>query len=929
MVIGFERPEAFLLAVPIVVALRGRLARRPLVWALRILLLLAVLAVIARPFRPGTEAGRDVVLVVDRSLSVPERHLATIREIAEHARRQREPGDRIGVVTFGRDAVVERLPSEDFGSLALDRPVDRQASNIAAALESATALIPPGRQGSVVLLSDGFSTGRDPAPAAREAVRRGIRVDAFPLMRTAAGDVAVEDVALPGEVAANEPFQWSGWIRSDRDVEVGLNVLRDGAVISSSKRQLHPGANRLVFRERLSEPGIHRFELHVDLRDDRTPENNRALGVVRVAGRQRILCLTPDGREDRLTRSLRAAGLDVVASAPDRAILDGPSLDPYRVVILENVPARRLAPGAMRNLKTWVEDFGGGLLMTGGRASFGMGGYRRSDVEKVLPVSLEVRQEQRKFALAMSIVLDRSGSMAAPVDGGGTKMDLADQGAAAALEVLGPQDSVSVLAVDTEPHVVIESTPVEDKASLTARILKIESTGGGIYVGVGIHAAADQLATAPQRNRHIVLFADAADSEEPDDVETFVPKLHESGVTVSVIGLGTEQDKDAELLKRIAADGGGRCFFTADAAELPRVFAEETIQVARSAVVDQVVACDLLPAMAGLGDFGGVPFPDLNGYSIAYARPRAQVGVTSRDDLKAPVLAFHQAGLGRAAAFLGEVDGELSGALSDWPRYADFFATIVRWLGGSDSTDDVFADFTRQGHEGVLRVEVTPGNEHRLAGVKARVADPAGAVSEVVLTRVGESALEARIPLGSEGIWRAIVEAGPDQLVRVPPIALPYSPEYEPAADPTAGEELLKRVCEAGGGRVQPPVAEIFSGSRESLGLTDLSAWCAWAALALLVLEIAVRRLQLSLPRIPAALGTKVGRWLRRSVAPPKPLTVARLPSPDDQPWTPPAASKPPSSSPADSNSAPAAASSTPDLGSALDRARRRAQKRR
>ena len=36
--------------------------------------------------------------------------------------------------------------------------------------------------------------------------------------------------------------------------------------------------------------------------------------------------------------------------------------------------------------------------MTGGRKAFGQGGYRKSVLEPVLPVSLEIREEQRIVA---------------------------------------------------------------------------------------------------------------------------------------------------------------------------------------------------------------------------------------------------------------------------------------------------------------------------------------------------------------------------------------------------------------------------------------------------------------------------------------------------------------------------------------------------
>ena len=60
-------------------------------------------------------------------------------------------------------------------------------------------------------------------------------------------------------------------------------------------------------------------------------------------------------------------------------------------------------------------------------------------------------------------------------------MDLANQGACAAVMLLGPADSVSVLAVDSEPHVVVGTTAVDDVDAICGRVRRIESSGGGIF----------------------------------------------------------------------------------------------------------------------------------------------------------------------------------------------------------------------------------------------------------------------------------------------------------------------------------------------------------------------------------------------------------------------------------------------------------------
>src|SRR5205823_2605064 len=105
-------------------------------------------------------------------------------------------------------------------------------------------------------------------------------------------------------------------------------------------------------------------------------------------------------------------------------------------------------------LSTWVKETGAGLMMTGGRESYGPGGYYKSALEAALPVSMELRRDHLDLSVAIVVTLDRSGSMAMPIGGGRAKMDLANLGTMAVLDLLGPMDEFGCHAVDTVPHVI-------------------------------------------------------------------------------------------------------------------------------------------------------------------------------------------------------------------------------------------------------------------------------------------------------------------------------------------------------------------------------------------------------------------------------------------------------------------------------------------
>jgi hypothetical protein len=177
---------------------------------------------------------------------------------------------------------------------------------------------------------------------------------------------------------------------------------------------------------------------------------------------------------------------------------------------------------------------------------------------------------------------------------------------------------------------------------------------------------------------------------------------------------------------------------------------------------------------------------------------------------------------------------------------------------------------------------------------------------------------EARAPLAKDGIELGTLALADGRSLQLPPIALPYSPEFERGPDSMRGERILREIAQESGGLVNPAATEFFRGSREAKGWRLVARELALAALLLLLLEIAARRLELwSLVRVPegvrrsiAAVGARLAR--PRSL-PTAPVTVARA--------TPP----PASGAPPPTVRTPAPPES---MESALGKARRAANKR-
>src|SRR5262249_8154777 len=252
--------------------------------------------------------------------------------------------------------------------------------------------------------------------------------------------------------------------------------------------------------------------------------------LVGVRGARPILHVTA-AKSSGLAKLLQAGQLPVKVRPPEECRWALEELSNYSAGLLENVPAEKIGGAGREGLGAWVRETGSGLMMTGGRNSYGPGGYYKSPIDPLLPVSMELRDEHRKLSLAMVVALDRSGSMLAPVGGGRAKMDLANEGAAQVLDMLGPRDEFGVLAVDTAAHTIADLAPIKNKAAVKKDILSVRSEGGGIFIYVALEAAVEMLLKAKAGTRHILLFADASDSEEPGEYQELLARCKEAGIT--------------------------------------------------------------------------------------------------------------------------------------------------------------------------------------------------------------------------------------------------------------------------------------------------------------------------------------------------------------------------------------------------------------
>jgi len=912
----FSEPIWLLLTIPAVLILRATLAGSRLQRGLRIAATaLMILAVAGPALILSRQVGR-VIAVVDRSKSMPPGADERALELLDLLRDDMPSDARLGVVSFGFDAAVESLPSRDEAA-GLNARLDEDGSNLHRALDTALGLIPEGGSGRLLILSDGRWTGPDPRERAGTAATRGIPLD-YRVMDRPGGDLAISEISAPNRISAREGMLITAFISGDRAQTIDYELLRNGRPISRGSRAVRAGDDRLVFRDMAPVSGTLSYELRIAGEDeDPIPQNNRARFLVDVDAPRGILLVAED-RGSSLARLLRAGGLDVTVQTPIETRFSLDELSGHAALILENVPAEAIGRTGMANIAAWVTETGAGLITTGGQNAYGVGGWYKSPLEPVLPVTMELRRDHQKQALAMVIAVDRSGSMTQPVTVSLAKIDLANIAAAEVVGLLSPIDEIGHIAVDTRPETVIDLRRVDDPGAIRERILELGSSGGGINVYPALVAATKMVAEAAAPTKHIILFSDAADSNEPGNYKELLAKTSAAGITVSVVGLGIENDPHVPLLRDIAERGGGNFYLTNDPLTLPRIFAQDTFVISRRGFIEEPTP---ITVRAGLQIVTGSAFgqpPALGGYNLCYARDEVALGLTTTDEHRAPVLASWFAGNGRVASFTGEAAGSFAGPFAGWARVGDFYTSIARWAAGAGESLPGGSMLTLVQDRGVARVILhldpsretnpfaavpelnvlrgAPGDAPERETVRMRWHDPHALIAELPIR--GDETLLPTLSLDGAAVATAA------------PVRLPYSPEYLPETGERGVSELAA-LAEITGGRERTTMTRIWKELPPRENRFPLAPYLLAAAMLLFLLEIVERRMGLhfSLRRTPARTETRVEpEQARRSP------TGRRAP---DQPGP-----EVPQSEP---EPEPAA---TSGLQSALDRAGKRAKQR-
>lgn len=197
---------------------------------------------------------------------------------------------------------------------------------------------------------------------------------------------------------------------------------------------------------------------------------------------------------------------------------------------------------------------------------------------------------KKRVPINLAIVIDKSGSMS------GQRIEKAREAAILAVNMLNENDTLSIVAYDSEARVIVPATKVDNKLRIIGLINEnIYASGGtALFAGLskGIKQVENQL-TKDKVNR-IILLSDGQANIGPssvDELSQLAIIAAKKNIAITTLGIGS--DYNELLMSSIASYSDGNHVFVNNSADLENVFVHEFTDLMSAIAQDVVITIQL------------------------------------------------------------------------------------------------------------------------------------------------------------------------------------------------------------------------------------------------------------------------------------------------------------------------------------------------
>ncbi|RUL85071.1 VWA domain-containing protein [Tautonia sociabilis] len=889
--------------------------------ALAILLRSAVVSLIALALADPQLVRRNesltTIFLLDASRSIPGDLQAPMlgfinRAILQHQR----PGDRAGVIVFGKEAKVESPPAPYTETLTgVESTIDAEYTDLSSAIKLALASFPDDTARRIVVLSDGNENRGDAYEQALAAAGLGVQIDVLPVDYNYDREVLVEKIALPPDVKKGETVNINVVVRAAAPATGRLEIFQkaDNSTIPIDTLEgveLQRGVNVFRIKQEISDPNFYTYsaqfipeeELRRGLRADRAM-NNMAEGFTQYRGEANVLLIEGTaGEHEELVDALRSKELNVTTLAAGDVTGDGlvggdplptdlAELQKYDAIILANVPKDAFTDGQQDLIATAVHDQGIGLLMIGGDRGFGAGGWMNTPIEKALPVDMQIPALKVKGKAAMVMIMHASEIP----EGNYWQAVVAQE----ALKTLSSYDYAGLLHWQGQESWLF--TLREIGSSKPAMLRAIDRMTPGDMPDMNPSLVMAGRALQQKRDamsRHIIIISDGDPTAPTPQV---INQLKAAKVTVTTVLTAAHGNdiRALQVMQQLAQQTKGRFYNVTNPRALPRIYQKEARLISRPLIFEgpppawnPVLAYQSEPLL-------GLPqdLPPISGLVLSSIKENelVEVPITSPNPTGQvnPVLAHWSYGLGRSVAFTSDAGRKWTANWRNWDSYAAFWSQVVRWALRPVDRGNLNVSLRRE--EGRIKVVVDAVDAEnqflnflQFQGIVNRPdRQPDAPADRVELVQVAPGKYEGTIENAEArgNYFVTLGYRGPDgeQGVLTTGLSVPYSDEYR---DLRSNPVLLESLADATGGAIfswetgpdgrlngeqTAMKADVFRrdrGVEPPKSYRPIWHWLLWCAALIFVGDVGVRRIAPDFDRLRRNLSDAMRKLRGKEVAP-------------------------------------------------------------
>lgn len=298
--------------------------------------------------------------------------------------------------------------------------------------------------------------------------------------------------------------------------------------------------------------GDHKIIASID-GNDYFPQNNVYYKTVHVVEKPRVLLVTKESSPLKTVLG-EIYDLDVQNSLPS-------DIDKYHTVMIDNINEGEMN-SKVNQLKTYLEK-GNGLLYVGGKNTFEFNdacnpqkspSMSNCQIHSLLPVNVGYGSDEEFKDVNIIILIDISGSTGEQFSSQKEDEKVAVEKALAIefIKSMKQDYRVGVVAFNHYYYLISDLKPLYDSPNLNRSIAKLEFKGGTVmYQGL---RKAHELLKQAGGSKNVIVISDGL-TQYPGDALRKAQEMSNEGITVYALGVGS--NTDSTFMSNLAAYGKG------------------------------------------------------------------------------------------------------------------------------------------------------------------------------------------------------------------------------------------------------------------------------------------------------------------------------------------------------------------------------------